>query len=162
VFANKSKWRRALLFGGIPALAAVGLFFSTRAYAGGWHGCRGGHHMAQSPEDVRDHMSRKVDWIMDELDATDAQRTQVEGIVAKRSTELYELMKQGRAVRGALKDALLADQLDRARVEKARADLDALADRASDLGVDTLLSVAEVLTPAQRKQVAEHLASMHR
>lgn len=161
MFNTRSKWRRVLLFGGIPALAA-GLFFTTRAYAGGWHGCRGGHHGAESAEQVRDHMSRKVDWIMDELDASDAQRKQVEGIVAKRSTEFYELMKQGRAVRGALKDALLADQLDTARVEKARADLDALADRASDLGVDTLLSVAQVLTPAQRKQVAEHLAEMHR
>jgi protein CpxP len=160
VFMNKSKWRRALLFGGIPALAAAGLFFSTRAYAGGWRGCHG-HDMAQSAEDVRDHMTRKVEWIMDELDASDAQRKQVDAIVAKRSPEVYDLMKQGRTVRGALKDALLADQLDTAKVEKARADLDALADRASDLGVDTLVQVAQVLTPAQRKQVAEHLANMH-
>jgi protein CpxP len=161
VFTTKSKWRRALLFGGIPVLAA-GLFFTTRAYAGGWGGCHGRHHgMAQSAEDVRDHMSRKVEWIMDELDASDAQRKQVDGIVAKRAPEFFELMKQGRAVRGSLKDALLADQVDTAKVAKAQADLDALADRASDLGVDTLLQVAQVLTPAQRKQVAEHLANMH-
>ena len=160
MFTSRSKWRRALLFGGLPVLAA-GIFFTSRAYAGGWRGGCHGHGMAQSPEDVRDHMSGKVDWIMDELDATDAQKKQVEGIVQKRSTEIFEVMKQGRAVRGQLKDALLAEKLDTAQVEKARAELDALADRASDLGVDTLLQVAQVLTPAQRKQVAEHLASMH-
>jgi protein CpxP len=160
VFATKSKWRRAMLFGGIPVLAAAGLFFTSRAYAGGWRGCHG-HDMAQSPEDMKDHMSRKVEWIMDELDASAAQRKQVDAIVGTRAPEFYALMQQGRTVRGALKDALLADQLDTAKVEKARADLDALADRASDLGVDTLLQVAEVLTPAQRKQVAEHLANMH-
>ncbi len=160
VTQEKSKTRRAgfrrfMLFGGLPLLAA-GIFFVPRALAfGPWHGH--GHH-ARSPEDVKEHMVRRADFILDKLDASDQQREKVEAIIDKAAPEFFKLKQAGSQVRKQIQQSLAAPTLDKVQLEKARGELDSLADRATDLGMDTLVAVAEVLTPQQRKQVADHLA----
>jgi len=149
-----------MFWAGLPALAAFGLMFASRAQAfGPWR--HHGHMAAHSPAQVREHLGKRVDWLLDEVDASDAQRDKVDAILDKAAPQFYALMTEGRTVRTSIKNALLADKLERAKVEQARADLDALANRATDLGIGTLTDVAEVLTPAQRKQVSGFLADMH-
>jgi Spy/CpxP family protein refolding chaperone len=153
---RRSGFRRFMLFGGLPLLAA-GLLLVPRALAfGPFNGCHG--HQARSAEDVKAHMERRADFILDKLDASDEQREQVEIIVAKAAPEFFKLKQAGRQLRRQLQQSLVAPTLDKAQIDKARAELDVLADRATDLGMDTLVAIAEVLTPAQRKQVAAHLS----
>lgn len=158
---TKKRWQRGLMFLGLPVLAASGLFFLPKVHAfGPFHGRHG--HRAESAEQVQKHLSRRIEWMLDEVDASDAQRKQVDAIVARTAPQLFQLMKEGRELRSELKDALLAPELDTARVESARKELDALTDRMTDVGVNTLLEIAQVLTPEQRKQIGEHLADLHR
>lgn len=155
---RRSRARRFMLFGGLPLLAA-GLFFVPRALAfGPWHGRHGAH----TSEDVREHMLRRADFILDRLDATDEQRDKVDAIVDKAAPELFKLAKAGKNVRQQIQTALAAPAIDKAAVDKARVELDALASQATELGMNTLVAMAEVLTPAQRKKVAEHFDSHHR
>jgi periplasmic protein CpxP/Spy len=154
----KSRLRRFLLIGGIPLLAAAGLFFVPRALAFGFHG----RHNARTVEELREHMEHRADFVLDRLDASDDQRDKVNAILDKNAPQFFALMSEGRSVRTAMKNALLADKVDRTKLDKAQADLDALADKASELGVETLAQVAEVLTPQQRQKIAEHLADLHR
>lgn len=148
--------RRILLFVGLPLLAA-GMFIVPRAFAGGpFHG-RHGHH-ARSAEDVQEHMERKAEFVLDRLDASDAQRKQVDAIIAKTAPQMFALKQEAQALRKEIKESLAAPTIDKARIDKARVELDALANRATELGMDTLVAVAEVLTPEQRKKVAEHLS----
>lgn len=158
---RRRRYRRFAMFAGLPLLAA-GLFFVPRALAfGGFHRGPFGHHGPESADDVRDHMQDRADFVLDKLKASDAQRAQVQTILDKAAPQMFQLHADGRKVKDEIKSALLADTLDQARLDKARADLDALADRATDLGMDTMVAVSNVLTPAQRKQVAEHLSRFH-
>ena len=158
---KRTRFRRWFLLGGIPALAALGLLFSQRAHAfGPWCGHHG-HHEPRSVDAVREHMSKRLDFLLDKVDATEAQRTKAEAVVDAAAPQLFDLMKQGRVVRGAIKDALLAEKLDKERIAKAQGDVDALADRASEIAISAMAQLAEVLTAAQRKEIAEELAHLH-
>jgi Spy/CpxP family protein refolding chaperone len=70
-------------------------------------------------------------------------------------------MSEGRALRGELKTALLAEKLDKAQIDELRTRLDALGDRLVDTGMDGVVGLSEILTPAQRQKVAARLAHMH-
>jgi Spy/CpxP family protein refolding chaperone len=147
----------------IPALLGVGIFGLARANASGPF-CRGfrGHHAAPaSAQEVQEHLDDKLDYLFDEIDATPAQRKQISAQAQKLAPEIFALMNEGRELRGQLKAALLADKLDQAHIDELRGKLDLLTDRVFDTGLDGLVGVSQVLTPAQRKQVADKLARFH-
>jgi len=141
---------------GIALLVAGAVGVVSRAHAGPF----GGRH-AQSAEEMQVFMEGRIDRMLDLVDADDAQRDKVDAIIAVNAPKMFALAQEGRALRQELKSALLAEKLDRARIEAGKQKLDALAERMANLGVDGLASVAEVLTPAQRKQVAERFQAMH-
>jgi protein CpxP len=146
----------------VPVALGVGLFGYSRASAAGpfCHGFRA-HHAPASAQEVEEHLGDKLEHLLDAVDATDAQRTQISARVKKLAPELFVLMGEGRELRTQLKTALLSDKLDAARIEELRGRLDVLTDKLLDTGMDGLVSVSEVLTPAQRKQVADKLARLH-
>jgi Spy/CpxP family protein refolding chaperone len=141
------------------ALGAIGLGSFARAEAFG-HGRWGGHH-ATTEAELQTMMERRMEHLLDMVDADDEQRAQVEGIVARSAPEWFKVKQEGRALRQEIKDALLKEPVDRARIEAAKQKLDALATRAMDSGIDGLADIAEILTPEQRKQVADKLARFH-
>jgi Spy/CpxP family protein refolding chaperone len=147
----------------VPAVLGVGIFGLTRANASGpfCHGFRGHHAPPASAQEVEEHLDDKLDHLFDAVDATDAQRKQISAQVKKLAPEIFALMGEGRELRGQLKTALLADKLDHARIDELRGKLDLLTDKLLDTGMDSLVGVSEVLTPAQRKQVADKLARFH-
>lgn len=149
---TRSKLRRALWVL-IPALA-LGALAIPRALAWGFHH----HHHAENAEELGEHLTHGLDRLLDRVEATDAQKTRASAIAERRAPELFALMEEGRALRKQLKQALLAEQLDKALLDKTRLDLDALADKLSDVGLSTMAELAEVLTPAQRKRIADKLA----
>lgn len=143
--------RRWLLLSGIP-IAAVDLF-AARAFAHGGHHCRHGHG-ATTEEAMREHMVGRLDYLLDRVDADDAQRAEVERIVARRTPALFETRKQGRALRGELVTALRSGDRDRLQTLRARGV--SLFDEATALGLDTAQEIGDVLRPEQRAQVLEH------
>lgn len=153
---NTSTLRRALWIV-VPALLVAG-FALPRALAWGHH-----HHgKASTPAELADHLELGLDHLLDRVDATDAQREQASAIASRRAPALFAVLTEGRAVRAQLKQVLLAPQLDKAKLEQARSQLDALASKASSIGLDSVYELAAVLTPAQRKQVADRLARFER
>jgi Spy/CpxP family protein refolding chaperone len=152
------RWLFGALFG-LLALAGIGL---GRAYASGpfFHGFRR-HHAPASSTELAEHLAHKVEYVLDGVDASAAQRKQADALVQRLSPEMFRLMNDGRTLRGELKEALLAEQLDKARIDELRARLDAVADRLVDSGMDALVGMSEILTPAQRQRVKERLGRMH-
>ncbi|MDB4987778.1 MAG: hypothetical protein JWN04_2956 [Myxococcaceae bacterium] len=154
---TRTKWQvRRALWIVLPALA-VGAVALPRALAWGHH-----HHHAGSAAELAEHMESGLDHLLDQVDATDPQRAQANAIAARRAPELFAVITQGREVRQQLKQVLLAEQLDKTKLAGVQAQIDALARQASAIGLDTVFEVSEVLTPAQRKQVADRLARFER
>jgi periplasmic protein CpxP/Spy len=148
---TRSRFRRAL-FVIVPALALGALAIPT-ALAWGH-----GHHHAKTAAELNEHLERGLDHLLDRVDATDAQRERANAIAARRSPELFALMSEGRSVRQQLKQVLLAEQLDKAQLAQLRVQLDTLANRATDIGLSSVYELADVLTPAQRKELADRLS----
>lgn len=148
---TKTRLRRALWV--VLPVLAVGLVALPRAMAWGRH-----HHRPQNAQELNDHLDHGLEHLLDKIDATDAQRERASAITAQRAPELFAIMSEGRATRQELKQVLLADTLDRARLEAAHQKLNALAARATDVGLSSVAELSEVLTPAQRKQIADRLA----
>jgi Spy/CpxP family protein refolding chaperone len=146
----------------IPAVLGVGIFGLARANASGpfCHGFRG-HAPPASAEEMAEHLDDKLEHLFDAVDATPAQRQQISAQAQKAAPQIFGLMGEGRELRGQLKTALLADKIDQARIDELRGKLELLTDRLLDTAMDGMVGVAQVLTPAQRKQVADKLARFH-
>jgi Spy/CpxP family protein refolding chaperone len=154
--------KRWIWYAVLPALLGVGVLGMTRASASGpFCGFHGHHHAASSPAEVEEHVNDKVEHLLDAVDATDAQRKQAAALSKGLAPELFQLMSEGRSLRGELKSALLADKLDQARIGDLRERLSDLSQRFVETSMDGVAKVSAILTPAQRKQVADKLARMH-
>jgi Spy/CpxP family protein refolding chaperone len=159
--------RRAIIYG-ILGSAVVAALVAARPIAaavqdGGWrrmHG-RWGHHGA-GPEAMREHVQVGVKWALRSVDATDDQQQRVSAILTAALEEASKLKDRHHENREALAAALAAPTVDRATLEETRKAELALAEEASQLLVKTLADAAEVLTPAQRKELLDYAHSFHR
>ncbi len=148
--------RRALWIA-VPVLAVIALAL-PRALAWGRH-----HHARpSSPAELTERLEGGIDHVLDELDASDAQRQQANAIAARRAPELFALMSQGHALRQKLRQILLADQVDQTALAETRGELDALLERVTEVGLGGVSEFAQVLTPDQRQKLAERLARFER
>ncbi len=155
--------RRAVLYGILGASAVAAAAFAARplAAAGAFHGFGGhgfggrwGHHR-MSPEAMHEHLQVGVKWALRDVDATDEQQAKVSAILGAAIGELHGLKQRHVANRDAFRAQLTAAAVDRGALERIRRDELALAEEASRRVVDALADAAEVLTPEQRKALAE-------
>src|SRR5712691_497385 len=149
----------ATLIGGI----AAGIGFKAFAQGGGcgWHRCG----FAAGPIDpaaLDQHLERGLKHLYVEIDATDEQKQRLEPIVKQAVKELLPVREKARAARKQAVELLAADRIDRAAIEALRAEQIQLAEQASKRFTQALADVPEVLTPAQRKQIAERMESFGR
>ena len=146
----------ATLIGGI----ATGIGFKAFAQGGGcgWHRCG----YAAGPLDVDQHLDRALKHLYVEIDATDEQKQRLEPIVKQAVNDLLPLREKARNARKQAVDLLAADRIDRGAIEALRAEQIQLAEQASKRFTQALADVAEVLTPVQRKQIAERMESFGR
>jgi len=167
-FYRHRSFRRAALFAGVPVVASC-LFFSPRVFAGpGWEGARGRHGFhgprgpmhAQTVEELREHLQGRLDHLLDRVDATDAQRVQAARITEHTAPELFALHEQGQTLREQLKAALLADDIDQAKVRSLGEEIEATVGQATRVGIESMGALAAVLDKSQRKQVGEFFARM--
>ena len=143
--------RRFFKFAGLGALlGALGSAVAWKSYAGRGHG-------PIDPARLEEHLERMLKHFYVEIDATDAQRARLEPIVKQAVKDLLPMRER---VRGARKEGLAvltAASVDRNALERLRAEQIQAADAASQRLVQALADVADVLTPEQRKQLAERL-----
>ena len=101
----------------------------------------------------------KVEDMLDEVDASDDQRERVRAIASAALADMGEFRDFRRAGRDALVNALTQETVDREALEALRQSKLETADRASLRLLTALADAAEVLTPAQRAELAEELQS---
>ncbi|MGD9847144.1 MAG: Spy/CpxP family protein refolding chaperone [Variibacter sp.] len=103
------------------------------------------------------HIERGVDRVLNSVEASSEQRKKVTAVVQKAADDLYALRAQHLDGRKQLREALSAPTIDHARVEELRAAQLKLADTASQRLTEALIAAAEVLTPAQRAELAQQV-----
>lgn len=154
--------KRRFLAGLLTGSIAAGALFAGHAVsAHGPDGERGpgrhcaGHHGAGDPEAMRSRMRGMTDRMLAKIDATDEQKTRIRTLMDATFEDLAGLRDAHDAQRKAALASLTGETVDRAALESARRAEMALADRASERLSRTAADVAEVLTPDQRRRLAE-------
>jgi Spy/CpxP family protein refolding chaperone len=143
----------AALAGGVVALA-------SGSGMGGWH-----HGMMMdgtpSAAQVSAHVEHMLKHLYVEIDATDAQKAQIEPLVKQAVNDLLPLHTQLQAAHAQAIEGLTQPTVDRAALEAARATHVELFDQSSKRFVQLIADIGDVLTPAQRSAFAAHLKQMH-
>jgi len=119
------------------------------------------HHGPMTAEDITAHVDLFLQHIYTETAATDAQKAQIEPLVRQALDDLLPMHDHARDFHQQALQALSGDQVDRVALETLRAQHMQAADAASRRITQALADIADVLTPAQRKTLAAHVAQMH-
>lgn len=120
--------------------------------ATGWgHGKHGGAHGGEAEMALR--LSPRV---LDRLEATPQQRQQIRAIMEAARADLRSQHESARALRQRSMELLSQPTIDAAAMEALRKDMLAQRDRASQRQLQAVLEASRVLTPEQRKRLAEH------
>jgi len=117
---------------------------------GDWH-----HGMmmdgTHSAADVSAHVDHALKHFYVEIEATDAQKTQIGPLVKQAVNDLLPLHSQLQTARTQAMQALTQTTVDRTSLEAARVAHLQLAEQASKRIVQLIGDVGDVLTPTQRK-----------
>jgi Spy/CpxP family protein refolding chaperone len=132
-------------------LLAVLSAFAISASAQPQPGGRGG--MGGSPE----HVGRMVDRMLQGVDATDAQRTQIKQIAQAAAADLAAQRASGRELRARSLQLLTQPTIDPSAIETVRQQMEQLHDQRSRRITQALVDAAGVLTPEQRVKLADHM-----
>ncbi len=149
-----SRYTAAAFLAGAALVVGVGALARSEAMSG-WH--RGMMDGTHSVAEVSAHVDHMLKHFYVEIDATDAQKAQIGPLVKQAVNDLIPLHSQLQTAHGHAMQALEQPTVDRASLEAARAEHLQLADAASKRIVQLIGDVGDVLTPAQRQQLAEHL-----
>lgn len=154
----RRRFLKRVALGTLIAGAVAG--FSAKALAhGGWR--RGAMHGPIDPAELEQHLDRMLKHLYVEIDATEQQKARLEPIVKQAAGELAPLRESLHAGRREAIELLTRERVDAAALEALRARQIGLADEASRRFTRALAEAAEVLTPAQRKDLAAHFARRH-
>jgi len=123
----------------------------------GWHAHRGRFGHSMTPEDAR-HV---VGWVLRGVDASDAQVDAIAGIVDEAVGELETVRDKHHDQLEELADVLAAPEVDRAALDKIRAEAIATFDESSAKIVTALAEVSAQLTPEQRTELLERHERFH-
>jgi periplasmic protein CpxP/Spy len=150
----------ATLIGGIAAGVGIKAFGHGGGY-GGWH--RGAFAAGPlDPATVEEHLDRMLKHLYVEIDATDEQKQRLAPIVKQAAKDLLPLHEKMHAARKQAIELLTRDTIDRGAIEALRAEQLQLAEQASRRIAQSLADAAEVLTAAQRKDLAARLEKHRR
>ena len=142
--ARRGFFRRAGLFT-LAGAALAGL--GAKAYAqDGW---RRGEPLSEA------HLDRMLKHLYVEIDATEDQKQRLGPILKDAARDLAPLREKARATRAQAIELLTQDRIDPAAIESLRAEKMRLADEASRRFARALSDAAEVLTPEQRRTLAQ-------
>jgi protein CpxP len=144
----------ATLIGGI----AAGIGF--KAFANGGHGCYHRTGFMAGPMDpaaLEQNLDRFLKHAYVEIDATAEQKERLGPLVKQAAKDLLPLRDKMREAHARGIELLNQPVIDRAALEQLRAGQMQLAEAGSKRLTQALADIAEVLTPAQRKDLAERM-----
>jgi Spy/CpxP family protein refolding chaperone len=108
-------------------------------------------------EQLVDRADRAVRHVAIELDASAEQQQKLEAIVKSAVTDLVPLRDKVRTTHQKVRELLTATAVDRAAIEKLRAEQVATMDGVSKRLAQAVGDAAEVLTPDQRRKLGDML-----
>jgi Spy/CpxP family protein refolding chaperone len=154
------RWWLAAAFAGV--FVAGGLTFSGVTLAadqmghGMAMGAHGDGHMQMHVE-----MMEHLDKALTAVDATPDQKTRIHEILGGAMRSMGPLHQQMAGTHAELHRLLLAPVVDRAGLEKLRAERIADIDQASRTLVNAMADAAEVLSPEQRAKLGQIMMQEH-
>ena len=152
--------RRFLRRAAIATLAvALGAGFGAHAWSHGGHGGmhRGFMGASKDPAKADERIERMVKHFAVDIDATPEQRSRLTEIAKAAARDLRPLRERVRDARRRGMALLAAPTIDRRALEQLRAEQIQAADEVSRRMSQALADSAEVLTPDQRKKIAERM-----
>ena len=155
--------RRAVLILFIIAAAGMAAFVTSafsQGYGPPWHG-RPFWGQTSDPAAIEDRADRVVRHLSIEVDATAEQQERLRGIVRAAVRDLVPLREKAMSARQRGRELLTATTIDRGAIETLRTDQMALADLATRRFSQALADAASVLTPEQRRKLAERVDRWH-
>jgi len=111
-----------------------------------------------SPAQIDDRIDRMTKHMAIELDATTDQQVKVANIVKAAVSDLRPLHEKAHATRAQVVTLLTASTIDRSAIERLRAEKIGLAETASKRIAQALADAADVLSPEQRRKLADWMA----
>jgi len=152
----RRRWLKRGALGLVGAGLAGGLGFKAFAHRGG-HG-RG----PLDPAQIDARIERMLKHLYVEIDATDAQQQRLAPIVKQAAADLLPTRDRMRAARREAIGLLTGESIDRAAIERLRAEQLQLAESGSKRLAAAIADAAEVLTPEQRQRIAERIEHRRR
>lgn len=140
-----------------PAPPSAGMGMEGHGMHRGMHGGMGGMMFGGSPERV----GKMIDSMLDGLDATDAQRSQIKQIAAAAGADMKTQMQAGRGLHQRGMEIFAAPTVDAAAAEQLRQQMLQQHDQMSRRMTQAMVDVARVLTPEQRAKVGERMKDRH-
>jgi periplasmic protein CpxP/Spy len=101
------------------------------------------------------HIDRMIRHVAVEIDATAEQQDKLRSIAHAAVKDLLPVREKVQAARATGLELLLQQTIDRAALEKLRADQIAIHDAASRRLIQAIADAAETLAPEQRRKVAD-------
>jgi len=111
-----------------------------------------------SPAQMDDRIDRMTKHMAIELDATADQQVKIANIAKAAVTDLRPLREKAHAARAQAVELLTAPTIDRSAIERLRGEQIGLAETASKRIAQALADAADVLSPEQRRKVADWMA----
>ncbi|MEO5845962.1 MAG: Spy/CpxP family protein refolding chaperone [Caldimonas sp.] len=128
---------------------------------GGMHHGMGGMHGGMGPgmmfRGSPERMGRMIDHLLDGLNASEAQRSQIKQLASAAATDLKAQAEVGRGLRQRAMQAFTAPTVDAAAAEQVRQQMLQQHDQTSRRMTQAMLDVARVLTPEQRARLGERM-----
>jgi Spy/CpxP family protein refolding chaperone len=143
-----------LLVGAAASLAQPAHAQPMGAMHGGPGGMHGGMGMGMGAGMGGPHMGR----VLDAVKATPEQRSQIKAIMEAAHSDLKAQREAGRALHQQMQAAFAQPTVDPRAVEALRLQITAQIDTASKRMTQAMLDASKVLTPEQRKTLAELMA----
>jgi len=158
--SRKGLWMGLALMLGAGALA-VGVPMAQAHDFGGGPGGAGMHGGGPGG-----HFGFRVQRLLEKVNASDSQKTQVKAIWDGLAPQLKAAHQQHGELHKQIAQAMAAPTIDPARIEKLRQQSVQAMDQTSKLITQGMVQTAQVLTPDQRKQalaeIEKHRGEHHR
>ena len=145
-----------VLAAGLTGAVATKAFSSGAGFGPGrWH--EGFMNRAFDPAQTEARADRMVRHLAIELDANNEQEDKLRAVVKSTLRDVLPMREKVQSARLQARKLLTEPTINRAEIERLRAEQIALADTFSKRVAQALGDAGEILTPEQRRKLDEHL-----
>lgn len=153
----KRSWKKPLIIGAVALAALAGV--GAAAFADGGPDDFG-PHMGMRGRLMRGFMEYRINQILTDVGANDAQKAKLEALIKTTMDEVRPDRNEMRHMHDEALDLLTAPTIDRTAIEALRVKHVAEVDARSKTIAKAIGDAAEVLTPEQRKKLVDELDDM--